>query len=294
MTSPIVTTTDVDQRRDYALRMTALIHYIEANLDGDLSLSTLAAAVHSSAFHFHRQFRAHTGIPLARYVRLLRLRRASQQLAFETERSITDIALAAGFDNAESFSRAFRQLQDETPSQFRAAPIWRDWQTHPLSHPQADRMNYHVELIDLPSTRLAAVEYQGPAQQMLQATAKLIAWRRRNGISPSQGQTFGLFYDDPESADEAAFRFDVGVSFEGELAPNAEGVCSKLIPGGRCARVRHHGSREHIPAADFLYREWLPASGETLRDCPLIMHFNNVGPGLNPAELVTDVYLPLR
>ena len=289
-----VATPAEDRRRLYAQRMAAAIRYIEANLEGDLRLPVLAARAHSSVFHFHRQFRAHTGIPLARYVRLLRLRRASQQLAFEPGCSITDIALSAGFDNAESFSRAFRQLHGEAPSQFRAAPQWREWQTQPLIRAGTDLMHYPVELIDFPSTRVAAVEYQGPPQHMLSASAKLIAWRRRNGVSPGQGQTFALFYDDPESVIEAQFRFVVGVSFEGEVTPNPEGVRSKLIAGGRCARVRHHGSREHIPAADFLYRMWLPDSGERLRDHPLMMHLVNVGPDLNPAQMITDVYLPLR
>jgi transcriptional regulator GlxA family with amidase domain len=55
--------------------MEAVIDYIGANLDGELSVRTLAGIAHFSPFHFDRQFRTHNGITIARLVRLVRLRR---------------------------------------------------------------------------------------------------------------------------------------------------------------------------------------------------------------------------
>jgi AraC family transcriptional regulator len=69
---------------------------------------------------------------------------------------------------------------------------------------------------------------------------------------------------------------------------------AKRIPGGRCAAVRHLGSRENVSAALYLYDVWLPASGEALRDFPIFFHYVNVGPLVQEHEMVTDVYLPLR
>ena len=71
-------------------------------------------------------------------------------------------------------------------------------------------------------------------------------------------------------------------------------MVSKIIPGGRCALARHLGSREHVTAAEYLYRVWLPASGEALRDFPIFFHYVNVGPDVQEHEMITDVYLPLR
>lgn len=47
-------------------------------------------------------------------------------------------------------------------------------------------------------------------------------------------------------------------------------------------------------AARFLYEEWLPGSGETMADFPLIFHYVNVGPNVKGSDAVTDVYMPLR
>lgn len=46
--------------------------------------------------------------------------------------------------------------------------------------------------------------------------------------------------------------------------------------------------------AEWLYREWLPRSGEQLRDYPVFFHYVNVGPDVKEQEMITDVYLPLK
>ncbi len=57
----------------------------------------------------------------------MRLKRASYRLAFNPLEKIIDIALDAGFQNPESFSRAFKQSFGLTPSQFRKQPAWINW-----------------------------------------------------------------------------------------------------------------------------------------------------------------------
>ena len=58
--------------------------------------------------------------------------------------------------------------------------------------------------------------------------------------------------------------------------------------------MRHIGTRDYIPAADWIYREWLPKSGEALRDYPIFFHYVNLGPDVKDADMITDVYLPLK
>lgn len=62
----------------------------------------------------------------------------------------------------------------------------------------------------------------------------------------------------------------------------------------RCACVRNLESRHHVAPAVWLYRDWLPQSGEDLRDFPIFFHYVNVGPDVKEQEMVTDVYLPLK
>ncbi|MGK9878855.1 GyrI-like domain-containing protein, partial [Salmonella enterica subsp. enterica] len=44
----------------------------------------------------------------------------------------------------------------------------------------------------------------------------------------------------------------------------------------------------------YLFREWLPASGETPRDFPVFFQYLNFVHEVAEHELLTDIYLPLR
>lgn len=151
----------------------------------------------------------------------------------------------------------------------------------------------NVEIVDFPETRVAAIEHEGSTANVYDSTRKLIEWRRANRVPPEGHRTYGIHPDLRTHAD-SGYRVDVCVSFDREVAPNPQGVIAKVIPGGRCARVRYVGSREYIPVVQPLVDDWLPASGERLRDFPLFFHYVNVGPAVADADMITDVYLPLR
>ncbi len=152
----------------------------------------------------------------------------------------------------------------------------------------------NVRIVHFPETRVAAVEHCGAPGREHETARRLIEWRKAHRVLPERHRTFGIHYTDPRSTPAAEHRVDFAVEFEKDIAPNTQGVVGKLIPGGRCAMVRHIGSRENISAAAYLYEVWLPQSGEALRDFPIFFHYVNVGPNLKEHEMVTDVYLPLR
>ena len=55
------------------------------------------------------------------------------------------------------------------------------------------------------------------------------------------------------------------------------------------------GSSDDLePAALFLYRDWLPASGEETRDFPLYCQRVSLFPNVPEHEAITDLFLPLR
>lgn len=151
-----------------------------------------------------------------------------------------------------------------------------------------------VRIVHFPETRVAAVEHRGPPRLEHDTARRLIAWRIANRLPPDRHATYGVHHTDPRTTPPAEHRVDFCVAFEGEVAPNPEGVVAKIIPAARCAVLRHLGSREDIAAAAVLYREWLPASGEQRGDFPVFFHYVNVGPHVREEEMITDVYLPLR
>jgi AraC family transcriptional regulator len=101
-------------------RLLRVLDYIEANLEGNLTLDELASIACLSRFHFARAFKAAVGQPPHRYVSAKRLERA-KVLLMRGDRPLVDIALALNFSSQANFSRAFRQMTGRAPRQFRRA-----------------------------------------------------------------------------------------------------------------------------------------------------------------------------
>lgn len=78
---------DLPPNAAYTQRFSAVLAYIDANLEGDLSVKTLSQVANFSVFHFHRQFTAYVGVPVSRYVQLMRLRQAAHRLAANADHS---------------------------------------------------------------------------------------------------------------------------------------------------------------------------------------------------------------
>lgn len=99
-------------------RLLRVLDYIEANLEGNLSIERMAAIACLSRFHFARSFRQAAGQSPHRYVSAKRLERA-KTLLMHGDRPLVDIALSLGFSSQANFTRAFTQATGQAPGQFR-------------------------------------------------------------------------------------------------------------------------------------------------------------------------------
>jgi len=281
----------------YGRRFQRVFDHIHTHLDQALSVEDLSQVAHFSRFHFHRQFSLFVGTSVARYVQLLRLKRASYRLVFEPKVRVIDIALQAGFENPESFSRAFKAAIGQTPSQFRKGPAWQPWALR-FQFPAIERTEaMEVKIVDFPETNIAVLEHRGDPALVYDTVQRFIDWRKTTGLSPvNSSRHFGIAYDDPATTAPEQFRFDLGGSVAAPVPDNTWGVVNKRIPAGRCAVVRHLGSRDEASLGKSiypLYRDWLPQSGEELRDFPLFFEYLNLIPQVEEHALVTDIFLPL-
>jgi AraC family transcriptional regulator len=285
----------------YHHRFRKVLEYIDAHLDEELSLEVLSALSAFSKYHFHRQFSELFGLGVHKYVQLVRLRRASRQLAFRSELRVIDIALESGYESPEAFARAFKKAVGQTPSEFREHPEWVPWHDtyQPLAALRSRHMsrNYSiadVEIVNFETTRVAVLEHRGDPKLLLASVRKFIDWRKQNRLPPKLSATFNLIYDDPHTTPPEQFRVDLCAATSRAVDPNDTGVVERAIPGGRCARLRYVGSDDGMgEALAFLYAQWLPQSGEEARDFPLFLQRVRFAPEVPEHESEIDFYLPL-
>lgn len=288
--------------RFYKERMLVVLGYIQQNLDTPLELDDLARRGGLSPFHFHRVFRGMTGEPLMAHVRRLRLERAALRLRTTTQ-SIIQVALDAGYDSHEAFTRAFRQAFGVAPSSFRrdSAPgrVLAQSGIHfgdgrpPRHFRTTTHRSMKVTIEKREPLRVAYVRHTGPYSECGKAWDKLCGYMGKHGCLGAGCQILGVSYDDPESTPPAKIRYDACVSVDESFKPVGE-IGVQLIAGGDYARVTHHGPYEQLSRTYAqLMGQWLPRSGRQARDVPCFEVYLNDPASTAPADLLVDIYLPL-
>lgn len=287
---------------NYHDRMKRALDHIDRHLDDQLDLEAVSAVAAFSKFHFHRQFSAIFGLSVHRYVQLSRMKRASFRLAYRDDQTVTQIALDAGYDAPDAFARAFQKWYGQSPSSFRKSPDWEPWLAAcgPLTNARSKLMQRTFDARDVTiqevlPTPVAIMEHRGPPAKVGETIKRFIAWRKANGLSPRTSKTFNVFHSDPRTTGPSDYRLDLCAGTERVFSESDQGVVTGVIPGGRCAILRIVGNADDLePATLYLYRDWLPESGEEARDFPIYCQRISFFPDVPEHEAVADLFLPLK
>jgi len=282
MTKPLTTL-------DYSRRLERVIAHIGAHIDEPLDLERLAGVACFSPYHFHRIYRAMTGETAADTLRRLRLHRAAGELV-EGHPAIERIARRAGYGSVAAFARAFRAGYGIPPAAYRKQG--RLVLPSPLPNATETAM-YDVSVRDLQPARLAALRHTGSYLEIGTTFERLFAWAAGRGLMGPLTRAIGVYYDDPDGTPAEALRSDAGISVGPDVTLD-NGMRILEVAGSRHAVLHHQGPYAELNKAyRWLYREWLPQSGEHCADRPIFEEYLNNPRTLPPEQWLTDICLPL-
>jgi AraC family transcriptional regulator len=296
-----------DTEQTYQQRILRALVHIQEHLDDDLPLEAVARVACFSPFHFHRLFGAMVGESVKEHIRRLRLERAAYRLQYG-DQSVLAIALDAGYETHESFTRAFRAMFGVAPSGYRRLRRERRLALTPSGiHylPDGRLADFtpvqrgglmDVRMETLTPMKVAFLRYIGPFEDgAVDATwQKLLAWAGQHGLLGPRARFLGLCHDDPHVTPPDKQRYDACVVTDQPFQPEGE-IGTQVIPGGEYAVATHKGPYQELPDTYArLYGDWLPRSGREPADHPGFQVYRSMLGDTPPEELVTDIYLPLR
>ncbi len=96
----------------------SITSYIHTHYSEDLSLDSIASEFFISNYYLSHVFKDVTGFTLTDYIHMTRIRNV-QTMLLTTDKSITDIASACGFQSFSQFNRVFRKVVGTSPSKYR-------------------------------------------------------------------------------------------------------------------------------------------------------------------------------
>lgn len=267
---------------------------IQAQPDGDVSLSAMAELAGLSTHYFHRRFRREVGETLKQYTLRVRLERAAFRLVLH-EVTILDVALDAGFESHETFTRAFARHFGVVPSAYRKSQRW----TASARGPGA--LDSQAEGCELSETKvaklrpldLAFIRYLGPYEQVSdQAWARLQVWAEAKGLPP--GPLLGIGHDSPSITAEDKLRFDAAVAIPEPFEADSE-IGYQKFEGGVFAVTTHVGHFNTLSAAyPIMFERALELKGFRVIGLPCVELYRTTIVDADRALNHTDVYIPLE
>ncbi len=113
---------DVAQKVTNSQRIGNTIHeitnYMEKHFAEKITLSDVASELHISPNYLSRYFSEKFGISFSRYLKTLRISRATHLLK-HSQMSVSEIAYASGFNTLSFFNSSFKDMYGIVPSEYR-------------------------------------------------------------------------------------------------------------------------------------------------------------------------------
>lgn len=100
----------------------SVLNYCNENFQADITLDDIADRLHISKYHISHLFNNKLGIGFNNYINNLRITKACELLR-ETDKKTTDISVETGFGSIRTFNRAFLQVMQISPLQYRKISV---------------------------------------------------------------------------------------------------------------------------------------------------------------------------
>ncbi|MGE5680620.1 MAG: AraC family transcriptional regulator [Bacillota bacterium] len=307
----------------YEARINRVLHYINENLESDLSLSVLSKEAFFSPFHFHRVFLSLLGETPNDFVKRLRVEKAANLLITYRDMPVTEIAFNCGFSSSATFARAFKEHFNYSASEWRSggyevysqenrnskncktesnnSKALLENREYLLSVDNLIQSNnlwskdMKVEIKKMPALHLAYVSHnQGYNSKVGAAFDKLCKWAWPRGLITKDSVFLGISLDNPDITPPDKCRYYASMTVP-QNTEVSNGIGLTDIPEFTCAVYRYEGTQDGIEAAyNDVYRNWLPQSGYQPEDFPCYEIYLKSPNDKPKGVFIMDVCIPVR
>lgn len=282
------------------------IDFIEGNLENDLSSDSIAQVAGFSKWHFQMIFSSAVGDSLKEYIRKRRLSAAASALG-ETNKKIIAIAMDAGFESQESFSRAFKQMFGKNPGECRKEGIksvmslrkpkvtmeYLDHLYKGINMQPLIKQTHEMKIVGMGSKFISTLSPDHDNLNVIPALWGKYVPRSHEIINRLSWVDVGVCFDPGKEKSHPDECFYIAGTEVKNFEQIPEGMMSMTIPAGKYAVFTHKGTIQKLPMTmKYIYGSWLPKSGEKLRDAPdLEIYDQRFKADSEISEL--DIYIPL-
>lgn len=224
----------------YQEKINQVIDYISANLHSPLQMDVIADKINVSQRQLLRIMRSALKESLYTYIARQRVERAV--LYMQTEKmSLTKLSAMVGYDNPQSFSKAFKK-QFGIPPKTYLNELQSQLERYVRS--SGNRNNLQAEICHFEGLELVYIRIfgkYGEEKTYEKAWNKLIRFLKDNQALTSETRFIGLSFDDPNITKPNLCRFYACASVQKKIIPRGE-FGTFVLQQGKYAVYTLHGS----------------------------------------------------
>jgi AraC family transcriptional regulator len=278
------------------------LRFIGERLDQPITVIDVAHAAHLSEFYLHRVFHDAVGESIGRFITRRRLELAALRLAYEPDRSVTDIALSSGYSSSSNFGKAFASYFGCSPSHVRSPELGppasigkvlshygKDFRPEALytlppelgaeeKKREAARWNERVRYENSPGLDFACLASpSGYDYETVHTTwNELIERAKQLGLADNGVDAWGMAFDSPQLTAPELCRYHACVPYPAHEPLPAPLFRGRMQPG-RYAVFHYAGPVAGVADAyRSIYSCWFPESSLAPADfVPLDHHIND-------------------
>jgi effector-binding domain-containing protein len=245
------------------------------------------------------------------YTLRLQLQQAATRLA-SSDDSVLDVALGAGFNSHEVFTRAFRRYFGVTPANYRAralagvsseirtrhaalvqtsGPCFGLYHVHVSSRRRSSMPTLSIERREIAAQNILFVRLRAARHEIANAIGeglgKAFPYSQRLGLAIA-GRPFTRYFTTGPGLYSIEVGLPVGTSPKGEGAVEAG-----TLPGGPVAVAMHGGHYDSLSETYAALERWIEANGHRVSGAPWESYITDPADHPDPAAWRTEIYWPV-
>lgn len=251
---------------------------IEQHLDGDIDYDSLATHMHTNSDVMRRLFALITGTNLSEYIRKRRLSRAASDL-INSRPKLIDLAIKYGYNNPQSFSRAFTTFHGVKPSNVTENTPLQDFPRLVFDESPTNNSGLTYEVISRPALTLYGSHVDTDNDKIGRDAPRFFAKYQREHLAKHGRPDFGMITYDPTRESCQAYY----VLYKTPI-PGAEQI---NLPAHRWLKFTTTTDRARdiqILSHQF-YESFLPSSTYVIDNLPELEYYH---------DNITELWVPLK
>lgn len=300
---------------EYSQVILKVLHYINQNLAGDVSLETLAEIANYSPFHFQKIFLDAISETPKQYVIRLRIERAAHFIKMFPDLPINEIASACGFSSNSTFSRAFNNYYGISAEKYQALPSDKlqainkrknqlpHWDDIPWIKPLTD-IKEKIKTITLSPIPVVSSMYSfniayiqttlSHKENISFAFKSLLQWAIPLGLINDSTKYFGIWLDFPFITAYNQCRYLCGIQLNCEIKP-AKGINIWTFKKGQYICCETSGDiNETLDSCIALNHVYIDSMGYSISDVICYEEFGENPVGIPYEKMTRNLMLPVK